>query len=63
MNRDLHQYFTPTFAAELLVQRHFADLGSKDCVVEPSCGDGRQFDLLADLDEPTACASAYGLCE
>ena len=24
---------------------------------------GRQFDLLAQLDEPTACASAYGLCE
>jgi 3'-phosphoadenosine 5'-phosphosulfate sulfotransferase (PAPS reductase)/FAD synthetase len=24
---------------------------------------GRQFDLLADLEEPTACASAYGLCE
>lgn len=24
---------------------------------------GRQFSLLADLDEPTACSSAYGLCE
>jgi 3'-phosphoadenosine 5'-phosphosulfate sulfotransferase (PAPS reductase)/FAD synthetase len=24
---------------------------------------GKQFDLLADLEEPTACASAYGLCE
>jgi len=24
---------------------------------------GRQFDMLADLIEPTACASAYGLCE
>ncbi len=24
---------------------------------------GRQFDLLADLDEPTACSSAFGLCE
>ncbi|UYL85451.1 phosphoadenosine phosphosulfate reductase family protein [Acidovorax phage Alfacinha3] len=24
---------------------------------------GRQFDLLAVLDEPTACSSAYGLCE
>ncbi|MGC0045551.1 hypothetical protein [Ralstonia pseudosolanacearum] len=24
---------------------------------------GRQFDLLADLTEPTACSSAYGLCE
>jgi 3'-phosphoadenosine 5'-phosphosulfate sulfotransferase (PAPS reductase)/FAD synthetase len=24
---------------------------------------GRQFDLLAQLDEPTACASSYGLCD
>lgn len=24
---------------------------------------GRQFDLLADLEEPLACSSAYGLCE
>lgn len=24
---------------------------------------GKQFNLLADLEEPTACASAYGLCE
>ncbi|WP_280192112.1 phosphoadenosine phosphosulfate reductase family protein [Delftia sp. PS-11] len=24
---------------------------------------GRQYDLFAGLDEPTACASAYGLCE
>lgn len=24
---------------------------------------GRQFDMLADLIDPTACASAYGLCE
>jgi 3'-phosphoadenosine 5'-phosphosulfate sulfotransferase (PAPS reductase)/FAD synthetase len=24
---------------------------------------GRQYDLLACIDEPTACASAYGLCE
>lgn len=24
---------------------------------------GRQFDLLADLNEPLACSSAYGLCE
>ena len=24
---------------------------------------GRQFDMPADLIEPTACASAYGLCD
>ena len=38
---DLNQYFTPTWAAELLVRRHFADLGPHDTVLEPSCGDGR----------------------
>ncbi len=37
----LHQNFTPSWAAELLVQRHFGDLGPEDVVVEPTCGDGR----------------------
>lgn len=40
-NPDLHQFFTPAWAAELLVARHFADLGPADVVWEPSCGDGR----------------------
>lgn len=38
---ELHQFFTPAWAAELLVRRHFADLGPADVVWEPSCGDGR----------------------
>ena len=38
---NLCQYFTPTWAAELLVRRHFPDLSAGDVVVEPSCGDGR----------------------
>ncbi len=38
---NLNQFFTPTWAAELLVRRHFADLGPRDTVLEPSCGDGR----------------------
>lgn len=37
----LHQHFTPTWAAELLVRRFFPDLNAKDTVVEPACGDGR----------------------
>lgn len=37
----MNQYFTPTWAAALLVQRHFPDLGSKDTIWEPTCGDGR----------------------
>lgn len=38
---SLNQFFTPTWAAELLVQRHFSDLAHGDVVCEPSCGDGR----------------------
>jgi SAM-dependent methyltransferase len=38
---SLNQFFTPTWAAELLVKRHFPDLTSADTVLEPSCGDGR----------------------
>lgn len=38
---ELNQYFTPTWAAELLIKRHFPDLGEKDVVLDPSCGDGR----------------------
>lgn len=38
---ELNQYFTPTWAAEALVRRHFPALGSADVVLEPSCGDGR----------------------
>lgn len=37
----LDQYFTPAWAAELLVARHFGDLTAGDTVMEPSCGDGR----------------------
>lgn len=36
----LGQYMTPDWAAEALVERYFADLGSGDAVVEPSCGRG-----------------------
>ncbi len=38
---SLNQYFTPAWAAELLVQRYFGDLTPADAVWEPSCGDGR----------------------
>lgn len=39
--RDLNQYFSPSWAAELIVRRHFPDLCANDVVAEPSCGDGR----------------------
>ncbi len=38
---ELSQYFTPTWAAELLVARHFGNLRHSDTVLEPACGDGR----------------------
>lgn len=40
-NRALGQFFTPTWAAELLVKRHFPDLKHGDLVLDPTCGDGR----------------------
>lgn len=53
--KSLNQFFTPTWAAELLVRRHFADLGPGDTVLEPSCGDGRFLMAIpADVD-------AYGV--
>lgn len=39
--QNLNQYFTPTWAAQMLVDRHFCALSDKDVVLEPSCGDGR----------------------
>lgn len=41
VNAELSQYFTPTWAAELLVRRHFGALTCRDTVLEPACGDGR----------------------
>lgn len=37
----LGQFFTPSWAAEALMRRHFPGLTSSDTVLEPSCGDGR----------------------
>ncbi len=37
---DLGQFFTPFWAAESLVERHFPDLDAGDLVLEPSCGTG-----------------------
>lgn len=38
MTDDLCQFFTPLWAAECLVDRHFPDLDADDLVIEPSCG-------------------------
>lgn len=44
----LDQYYTPTWAAELLLARHFPELGAGDTVLDPSCGDGRFMLALPD---------------
>lgn len=47
----LDQFFTPAWAAELIVQRYFPALSAADTVWEPSCGDGRFLMALpADVD-------------
>jgi adenine-specific DNA-methyltransferase len=48
---DLHQWFTPAWAAEEIVQRKFPELVSSSQahrVLEPSCGDGRFLLALPD---------------
>jgi site-specific DNA-methyltransferase (adenine-specific) len=37
---DLCQFFTPTWVAEALIERHFPRLDMSDTVIEPSCGGG-----------------------
>jgi hypothetical protein len=37
---NLNQYFTPLWAAEAIVDRHFNNLNMSDLVIEPSCGHG-----------------------
>lgn len=38
--KALGQYPTRVWVAEALVERHFSQLDSHDCVIEPSCGPG-----------------------
>lgn len=44
----LNQWFTPRWVAEAIVERHFAQLGRADLVLEPSCGDGRFLQAIPD---------------
>jgi len=39
-NPELHQWFTPAWAAEAIVEQEFGWLSSADRVLEPSAGDG-----------------------
>lgn len=52
---ELSQFFTPAWAASMLLQRHFPRLNSADTVVDAGCGDGRFLMAVpADVD-------AYGI--
>jgi hypothetical protein len=46
MTGQLHQWFTPRWVCEAIVERHFARLDLGDVVLEPSCGDGRFLQAL-----------------
>ncbi len=39
-DKDKHQWFTPTWAGQILFREHFSDLGGEDLVIEPTCGIG-----------------------
>jgi adenine-specific DNA-methyltransferase len=52
MNPALHQWFTPRWVCEAIIERHYSRLDMADVVLEPSCGDGRF--LLALPEEVSA---------
>lgn len=49
------QYFTPTWACELLLRRAFPDLSAGSVLLDPTCGDGR-FLIAA-----PGCVEAFGV--
>lgn len=53
-NESLNQYFTPAWAAEMLVNHYYPTLSSNDVVFDIGCGDGRFLKALPDQVE------AYG---
>ncbi|MFL9611012.1 class I SAM-dependent methyltransferase [Methylobacillus sp. Pita2] len=46
MNPDLGQYFTPTWAAEAILERYFPNIDAEVGIVEPSCGPGSFLSVL-----------------
>lgn len=47
-NTELSQFFTPAWAAELIIQHFYPSLGSGDTVFDLGCGDGRFLMALPD---------------
>jgi adenine-specific DNA-methyltransferase len=48
VNVALHQWFTPRWVCESIVDRYFSRLDLADLVLEPACGDGRFLQALPD---------------
>lgn len=48
MNPALHQWFTPRWVAEAILERHFAHLDLCDKVLEPACGPGAFLHAIPD---------------
>lgn len=46
MKKELCQYFTPAWAAEMLFDAHFSHLTSRDMVWEPTCGPGNMLSAV-----------------
>lgn len=45
-NESLNQYFTPVWAAELIIQHYYPNLSKDDVVFDIGCGDGRFLNAL-----------------
>ncbi|MBX3653223.1 MAG: class I SAM-dependent methyltransferase [Ramlibacter sp.] len=43
---ELHQWFTPRWVCEAIIERHYRDLDMGHTVLEPCCGDGRFLQAL-----------------
>jgi 3'-phosphoadenosine 5'-phosphosulfate sulfotransferase (PAPS reductase)/FAD synthetase len=63
--RGFSTFFNKELHAKDYADRVVHKANRIDAVIEwaKTSRGGRQFDLLVDLIEPTACSSAYGLCE
>jgi site-specific DNA-methyltransferase (adenine-specific) len=47
-DKNKHQWFTPTWAGQVLFREHFSELGADDLVVEPTCGIGTFLKAIPD---------------
>lgn len=53
--KELNQYFTPVWVAEILFERHFSHLSSSDLLWEPSCGKGA---ILSSIPRHIPCIAS-----